>query len=82
MKISYDKTTTQRVEIEVPDYYGHDPTPRGKVVDVLIAVYTHRGRSTRDRLYDNDADTVEGSVSRLRESYELADSILAALATP
>ena len=79
MKISFKKTETRTVTEDVPDEFGHDDSLRGKVVDALLLSYIYRGRTVRDRLYDDDADTVEGAVHLLRGSYALADCILAAI---
>lgn len=78
-KITYTKNVKQKVEREVPDYYGCDDTKLGRAVDYLLRDYAHRGQATRDRLYADDAPTVEDAINQLDRAYETARGVAYAL---
>lgn len=79
MKLKYKKTLVKEESREVPDYYGYDDTPLGRAVDYLVKDYTHRGRSVRDRIYDDDAESVESAITQLERAYETARGVAHAM---
>lgn len=73
MKLSYKETKVITVEKEVPDYFSHDDSKLGTIVDILV------GKSLREDLFHNDKYVVELAISRLKEAYAAAEKILVSL---
>jgi hypothetical protein len=79
IKLKYKKTVVQTQERTVPDYYSVDDSPLGRAVDFLLEDFTHRGRAVRDRLWDDDAESVEQAISQLDRAYDTARGVARAL---
>lgn len=85
MKISYTKTETRAVTIEVPSYFAYDGTKRGSLVDLLYAqIAGHKidfengipEARVRNSLYSDEAAKVEFAVETLGDLYKKADQIM------
>lgn len=75
-KLIYTKITRAQTEREVPDYYGYDDTPLGKLVDYLLKDYEVRGRKVRDQMYDcEDGNKVESCIDQIERAYVQAREI-------
>jgi len=80
--LSYRKTEVKQVETKVPRYFVCDETTRGRLVGLLQkqdGLVDRDGRCPRDRLHDQEANTVERAIGQLTSAYEHADEIMAEL---
>jgi len=75
------KKVEETVEVEIPDEYSSDETPRGRVVDIILKrlFYVRDIDEVRWGVYSDEEARCTESIRQLKEAYQVADEIVAAM---